>query len=400
MGAGPGRVATAGPATTDIKSRPGHGMNRSRSGSKPTPRAKSTIRWVGSATLRFRIVALSALVLALPGVSLGASSRLGPPSSSGPTSVSIGFFLSDVNAVSEEEETFEFEGILTLEWRDPRQAFDPVEAGMPTKIYQGAYQFAEIYDGWWPQLILANESGQFESQGVLLRIESDGLLTLIQEVDAVAEMPMELRRFPFDRQRFEAIFEVLGFGQDQVVLVPDPGTTGRKGQGVNIAQWDLHEIGVSTREYDPVYEDGHVGALSQLVVTLDMARRPGHTLRVVVVPLALLVFLTFSIFWMDRESLSDRMDISFIGILALAAYQIVTNESMPRIAYFTLMNSFLLSTYLLLSAGVVINLVVSKLDQAGRSATGDRIDRICRWAFPLLFISMNALSAVYFVLFH
>ena len=54
------------------------------------------------------------------------------------------------------------------------------------------------------------------------------------------------------------------------------------------------------------------GALSQLVVTLDMARRPGHMLRVVVLPLALLVLLTFTIFWMDRESLGDRMDISFI----------------------------------------------------------------------------------------
>jgi hypothetical protein len=40
------------------------------------------------------------------------------------------------------------------------------------------------------------------------------------------------------------------------------------------------------------------------------------------------------------------MDISFMGILSLVAYQIVVSEHMPAIAYFTLMTGFLYSTYL------------------------------------------------------
>ena len=350
---------------------------------------------------RFRIVVLSALLLALPGSARGASFLLGPPdeSAGGPTNVSVGVFVSDVNAVSEQQETFEFEATLTLKWRDPRQAFDPAEAGVSEKVYQGGYQFSEVYDGWWPQLILANESGQFETQGVFLRIEPEGSLTLIQEFNAVAEMPMQLRRFPFDRQHFEAIFEVLGLGPDRVMLVADPEITGSMGQGVNIAQWVLHGVHASARQIDPIYGRGHAEPLSQLVVTLDMSRQPGHLLQVVVAPLALLVLLTFSVFWMDRESLGDRMDISFIGILSLVAYQIVVSEHMPAIAYFTLMNGFLYSTYLLLTAGVVINLVVSKLDQAGRGSVGNRIDRTCRWAFPLLFVGLNVLNVLYFFAF-
>ena len=349
---------------------------------------------------RERIALGSALLLALPGVARGADFRLGPPVSEGPTRVSGGVFVSDVNAVTEQEETFELEAILTLRWQDARQAFDPAELGVREKVYQGDYQFAEVYDGWWPQLILANESGQFESQGVLVRIQPDGSITLTQEFNAVAEMPMELRRFPFDRQEFEAIFEVLGFGRDRVVLVADPKTTGSVDRGVNIAQWALQGVSISTRERDASYGDGHAERVSQLVVTLDLAREPGHMLRLVVLPLALLVFLTFSIFWMDRESLGDRMDISFIGILSLVAYQIVVSQQMPAIAYFTLMNGFLYSTYLLLAAGVLVNLVVAKLDQAGRATAGNRVDATCRWAFPLLFVGLNALNATYFLAFH
>ena len=350
--------------------------------------------------MRFRIVVLSALALALPGLAHGAESLRAPPSEDGPVRVSVGMFLSDVNAVTEEDETFEFEAILTLEWRDPRLAFDPATAGASEKVYQGAYQFAEVFDGWWPQLILANESGHFESQGVLLRVAPDGSLTLVQEFNAVAEMPMKLRRFPFDRQHFEAVFEVLGFGRDRVVLVADPRTTGRAERGVSIAQWDLNGIRASTREERSLYGDGHAGLTSQLVVSLDLSRRPGHMLRVVVLPLAVLVLLTFTVFWMDRESLGDRMDISFIGILSVVAYQTVVSEHMPAIPYFTLLTGFLYSTYLLVTASVVINLWVSKLDQAGRAAAGNRVDKTCRWAFPLLFLGLNALNAIYFLVLH
>jgi len=350
--------------------------------------------------MRWQLLALFCASIALIVAPAGASAEpflLGPPDADGPVTASLGFFLSDVNEVNEREETFEFEAILTLKWRDPRQAFDPGELGTDERTYQGNYQFSEVYNGWWPQLILANESGGYQSQAVLLRIAPDGTSTLVTEIHAVAEMPMELRRFPFDRQGFEAVFEVLGFGEDRVVLVPDPETTGGADQGVNIAQWELEGLGVASHRYAPVYEDGHDGALSQIVVTLEMARRPAHTLKIVVVPLTLLVLLTFSVFWMDRESLGDRMDISFIGLLTVVAYQIIVSDSMPNIAYFTLLTGFLYSTYLVLGVGVIANLIVSKLDQSDRRELGDRLDRTCRWAVPLGFLGANALSAAYFL---
>jgi hypothetical protein len=348
----------------------------------------------------YALLCASIVLIVAPAAASADPFLLGPPDADGPVTASVGFFLSDVNEVDERRETFEFEAILTIKWQDPRQAFDPDEIGAEERTYQGNYQFAEVYNGWWPQLILANESGGFQSQAVLLRIAPDGASTLVTEIHAVAEMPMELHRFPFDRQGFEAVFEVLGFGEDRVVLVPDPGTTGGADQGVNIAQWELEGLGVAARRYDPVYEDGHDGALSTIVVTLEMARRPAHTLKIVVAPLTLLVLLTFSVFWMDRESLGDRMDISFIGLLTVVAYQIIVSDSMPRIAYFTLMTGFLYSTYLVLGIGVIVNLAVSKLDQSGRRELGDRVDRTCRWAVPAGFFGANALSAAYFMTFY
>jgi len=345
--------------------------------------------------------ALSVAALWVSGVAFAqgeAPFLLGPPVQDGPVVVQAGFYLSDVNSVDEEAQRLEVEGILTLRWHDQRQAFDPETLGVQEKVFQGNFQFSEVATGWWPQLIVANESGGYEPQGMVLRQRFDGSVTYVEEFNATVEIPMNLHRFPFDREEFEIIFEVLGFHRDEVVLEADLDTTGSEESGVSITEWRLDGIRADSREYDPVYGDGHRGALSAFVVTLEMARLPGFMLRVVVIPLALLVALSWSVFWMDRESLGDRMDISFIGILTVVAYQIMVSGFLPRISYPTLMSAFLYISFLTMCAAVVVNLRVGRLDRSGRGEQGDRLDRRCRWAFPLGYAAAVLLAAGYYFL--
>jgi len=123
-----------------------------------------------------------------------------PPAQDGPVVVRASFDLRDINDIDDEAETFEFAGVLTLRWNDPRHAFDADEAGHDEKIYLGAYQFNEMFAGWFPQVVLVNESGQFDKHGTVLRVRADGTLTLIETVDAAAEADLNLRRHPFDTQ--------------------------------------------------------------------------------------------------------------------------------------------------------------------------------------------------------
>lgn len=117
------------------------------------------------------------------------------PQENGPVEVTVSFELRDINHIDDEAETVEFTGVLKLSWDDPRLAFDPVIEGTEEKIYQGNYQFNEVFTGWFPQLILVNESGLYEKHGVLLRVRSDGSLSLFETVDAVAKIDLDLRRY-------------------------------------------------------------------------------------------------------------------------------------------------------------------------------------------------------------
>src|SRR5690606_28532777 len=66
----------------------------------------------------------------------GRDRLLSPPNDGGPVEVRAAFHLQNINDIDEQTETFEFTGVLTLTWRDPRQAFSPEEEGVQEKVYQ------------------------------------------------------------------------------------------------------------------------------------------------------------------------------------------------------------------------------------------------------------------------
>ncbi len=312
---------------------------------------------------------------------------LGPPKGAGPVVVWARFKLHDINEVHDGTETFEFSGVLTLKWHDPRQAFDPAVEGVDEKIFQGNYQFNEISTGWYPQVVLVNESGFYQKSGVLLRVQPDGTSTLIETINAAAESEMNMTLFPFDAHSLEAVFEVLGFDKNEVLLQVKPDAAGSMASEVSIPQWIVTGVETSVRDLPALY-GGAPRVSSAFVLNADVKRKPFYIMRLVALPLIFIVFLSFSVFWMDRQLLGDRLNISFIGILTGVAYLIVSSDVLPHISYVTLLHGFLNLSFLTMCATVVINIIVGELDKRGKYEIGDRIDHRCRRIFPLVYFGL------------
>jgi len=324
---------------------------------------------------------------------------LGPPQEDGgPVVVRASFEILEISAINDDKETFEFTGIMTLKWRDRRQAFDPAAAGVKEKIYQGDYQFNEISPSWYPQLVLVNSAGSYDSQGVVLRAEPDGTQTLIEKISAVAKTDLNLRRFPFDSQTLTAVFQVLGFDRSEVTLqVDQTGSAIRS--GLSIPQWFIRGVSISSQDR-PTFIAGKPSVTSGFVTAVDARRASFYISHLVILPLVVIVLLSFSVFWIEPSSTSDRMNISFIGILTAVAYQLVMNDTLPRIAYVTWMNACLSLSFLMMVGTVIVHLTVGNLDRKGNAALALRIDRYCRWVFPLAYVGLlvGAFLVTFFIL--
>ncbi len=113
----------------------------------------------------------------------------------------MGFLLSNITAISEEDETFDFEAVISMHWQDSRLAYDPELTGYDELYYQGAYQFNEVFNGWWPQIILTNEAGRFDRGGVRLRVTPQGDVYYTEDIDAIAKSHLKLRQYRYQYPR-------------------------------------------------------------------------------------------------------------------------------------------------------------------------------------------------------
>lgn len=353
---------------------------------------------------RFAVLAICCTRLAAAGPSgeppetpANESVLLALPKSDGPIAVAASFELLSITEIDDEAERVTFSGILTLQWHDGHQAFDPVEEGVAEKIFSGAYQFNEVSPGWYPQVTLANTSGQYDSRAVVLRVKADGTCTLREQLEAVAKVNLDMLRFPFDQQSLGFVFRVFGFDTSEVVLETAPKPAFAAESLAKVPQWTLENIEASIRTINAV-DSGGIDPASALVVVVKMKREPLFMLRLVVIPLSLIVILSWSVFWMDRASIGDRMAVSFVGILTVVAYEITLVGIVPNVSYITFMNGFLNFSFLLMCATVAVNLFVGLADRRGHEH-GDRIDRYCRWIFPLAYLGLNSIALVVAFLF-
>jgi hypothetical protein len=332
-----------------------------------------------------------------------------PKPSDGPVEVHIGFHLIDITDINEPNEEIEFEGAIVLKWSDPRQAYDLAELGLgemkppeilsrvPTRIYQGDFAVREVYQGWRPHIKISNGIGDRSPSHMSIGAYPDGTMIYAEYFQARVETPMDLRTFPFDNQSLEVFLHPHNYQKNEVVLVYEPKMSGTWIQDEGIAEWT--KKGVNISEKTAVYDrlEGGKRYLSELVVDIKISRRPGHIILSIVLPLLILVSLSWCVFWMDEESISSRVNISLVGILSVVAYYFVVLDNVPDIPYLTMMDTFIITTFLTLAATVVISFVVEKNNRSGRKNIGDQIDYVCRWAFPLWYITITGLIVLVYM---
>ena len=325
-----------------------------------------------------------------------------PPAS--PPVVKCAIIILDVVDIDDVNESFVAEIALLAEWDDPRLAFDAAEEGVGRKIFQGNFQFSEVFTGWWPQLILVNEVGPPDPNAVKIEVYPDGHVRYMDQHNAVLETPMDLRDYPFDSQKLQA--ELVPFGDNindvvldvQEIYANATDDFVRRNSSVNVAGWTLQSVTFETGEtfLNEATKDRRI---SRLIATIHLQRRSWQLVWQMLFPLLVIVSMIWSIFWVDIDSLADRLNVAFVGVLTIVAYQFVVIDNMPRMSYLTLTDVILLISFVTMSLTIPQSLVIYGLVRKGEEQRAQRIDHISRWAFPLGYMAMLAMLVAWYAFY-
>ena len=272
---------------------------------------------------------------------------------------------------------FELEGHAHFDWCDPRLAFDPDVAGTSERMWSGALAERKMLSIWNHEVSIANLIGPTRIIERILRVRPDGSAAIEARFHAQLASTFELQLFPFDRQTLQIQVETYGWDEQQVRFRPDRASIGFF-EGFEIPEW--HVLDVRSR-VDSVKRVRDETPISRFVLEIDVQRRSGFYLWKVMLPMVLIVMLSWSVFWMQGERMAVRVPLSATCVLTIVAFQFVVSESLPRVAYLTLLDAITIFSFALITLTALQSMVVTR-GLAEHDMRLHRLDRLCRAVFP------------------
>ena len=131
-------------------------------------------------------------------------------------------------------------------------------------------------------------------------------------------------------------------------------------------------------------------ALARLDVVLGAERLTGYYTWQQLVPLFLVVMMTWLVFWIPIESIAPRVGLAATSMLTLIAYRFAMSSVLPPIAYLTRLDVFMIGASVLVFGALAFAVAVAWAAESRGEALAERINFHARWSLPLLLILVAA----------
>jgi hypothetical protein len=313
-----------------------------------------------------------------------------PPYDGRPLEVSIGLHIVNIASIDEVSEQFQMDAYLFARWIDPRLAYTPSGPNDEERNYA----FGQI---WIPQLEIINAATPRTRYDTSIRVAPDGAVRYAERCRVGVSSKFALRRFPFDRQSLVIIIHpFLVDGPSIAFKLGDYSTwTASEFESYSsLAQWR-----VTTVEPRIEVASTYGGrTMPEARFEILVQRRSSFYLWKVFLPLLLMVFLSWAVFWIEADDLSNQVQVAVTTILTVIAFAFAISATMPRLPYLTYIDAFFLECYIYVFLAVVELMTVHVTHRSEvRRDLGLQIRKYSRWVIPASFVVTNVIIAIHFL---
>jgi hypothetical protein len=305
-----------------------------------------------------------------------------PNAGGDPEQVTIRLGLLDIAEIDDREQVFTADLFLQIEWQDPRLA---VSGDAQTDLRRVA-----LDDIWNPRLAIVNNRGLDLLLPEVATVDRQGNVIVRQRLAGPLAVRLDLREFPFDRQRLPIEVVSYQYSPAEIVFSADSEMV------ANLDRLSGHGWTYLALEPQPfVYrlrDDGRGG--SGMVFAVSADREADYYLLTLALPMTLILFLAWMVHWLPVEVTPARMGTASAAIFSLIALGISIRLTLPRIAYLTDADVLVLYSTLLVLVSLAATVMTARLVGAGKNDSAALLARHARRAFPFLYALIVAVTFV------
>ncbi|HKQ38232.1 MAG TPA: hypothetical protein VJ063_09155, partial [Verrucomicrobiae bacterium] len=184
-------------------------------------------------------------------------------------------------------------------------------------------------------------------------------------------------------------FVAVRYRPNEVTFVPDQNWIDdglRQGAGISrsitLPDWAIEKLETKASVYALTPGMQYSGYAFELTAS----RNVQHYILKVILPLVLIVMMSWTVFWIDPTTSNTQFSIAVTSMLTLIAYRFAVDSELPRLPYMTRIDVFFLISTLLVFFSLIEVLVTTILDNKRQSALAKKLDRYCRVIVPAIFV--------------
>lgn len=303
---------------------------------------------------------------------LAAQESVRPDRSGEAIEVQASIIMLDLDGIDDASQSFDANVYFSLEWSEPSRAEPQILAG----------------SRWSPLVAFGNQQRVWPVLPESFDTGKDGSVRLSRGVWGSFSQPLDLRRFPFDRQVLNVVL-LADAGPDDLRFVADPERPSGISDALSIPDWTV--TGIETTEA-PFFISEGIDPVPAFTLRVTVERRVLYYVYTMLLPLMVIVGMAYMVFWIDPANFGTQIAVASTSMLTVVTYRIAAVQTLPRTAYFTDMDIYIAGCTVLVFLALVATIVTTVMFRRGHDTAARRIDVYGRYAFPAAFLALTGVA--------
>ena len=298
------------------------------------------------------------------------------------TEVVIGVFLIDIDVIDDVSQRFNVDMFVSVGWQDPRLA-------LPEEERSGQVRTLPMSDIWTPRGLIVNDRGLSPQLPLVADVDATGNVVSRQRLSGELAADLNLEDFPFDTQRLTIDIVSYQYSPDEIRF-SRAAKIGADLESFSVEGWQFKLLETNFGEFSVPVGDM---VRPRMTFVIEAQRNAQYYLLTMILPMSLIVFMSWTAFWIQPNVVPPRIAITTASIFSLIAFGFSIRLSLPRVSYVTRADLFVIGCTLLVFMALGMADIGSRWAGADKMDQAIRLNATTRWVYLALFFVVAAAAA-------
>jgi len=230
--------------------------------------------------------------------------------------VSISILILDIIKIDDANQRSTIDFVVQLEWMEKNLVSKWKEKTLVSKD--------EI---WTPDIQIFNDYNLIKKREDLYEVNPDGSVLYQQRFVGGINSRHNFSEFPLDE--FIMKIQIVAINPDVIFIVSNNSPENRSHR-YSISGWKINSEWIEVGVGDERFKD-----LANTTYFIAAKRNINYYIWKVIIPLAMVVFMSWLVFWVDPIQIGAQLTIGATAMLTMIAYQFTLSNLIPPVSFLT-----------------------------------------------------------------